>query len=124
MPKDALARFERAEAAHANGMEHAPFFIGAVLAGNLAGLDACKRFFSLERREMIRMECGLLLTYALATMNLYTGVCVGLRVLYNVLYVRTTTLKSSRARSLVWITSVASLVTLYVKAGNMMLARS
>lgn len=35
-------RYERAEAAHANGMENAPFFIGAVLAGNFAGLDACE----------------------------------------------------------------------------------
>ncbi|KAF3004265.1 hypothetical protein E8E13_008192 [Curvularia kusanoi] len=75
--KEALARYERAEAAHANGMENAPFFVGAVLAGNLAGLDA-------------------------ATLNAYTGVYIGLRVLYNVLYVRTTTLRSSRARSLVW----------------------
>ena len=40
--KEALAKYERAEAAHANGMENAPYFIGAVLAGNLAGLDACK----------------------------------------------------------------------------------
>lgn len=42
IPKEALAKYERAEAAHANGMENAPYFIGAVLAGNLAGLDACK----------------------------------------------------------------------------------
>lgn len=40
--KDALAKYERAEAAHANGMENAPYFIGAVLAGHIAGLDACK----------------------------------------------------------------------------------
>lgn len=42
VPRDALARYERAEAAHANGMENAPYFIGAVLAGNLAGLPSCK----------------------------------------------------------------------------------
>ena len=42
VPKEALARYERAEAAHLNGMESAPFFVGAVLAGNFAGLEACK----------------------------------------------------------------------------------
>ncbi|KAG9200772.1 hypothetical protein G6514_006628 [Epicoccum nigrum] len=98
VPKEALARYERAEAAHANGMENAPFFIGAVLAGNFAGLDA-------------------------TTLNAYTGVYIGLRVLYNVLYVRTTTLKSSRARSLVWLASTVSLFVLYFKAANRMLAR-
>jgi uncharacterized MAPEG superfamily protein len=36
------ARFERAEAAHANGLENAPLFIGAVLAGNVAGLESCE----------------------------------------------------------------------------------
>ncbi|KAH7078953.1 hypothetical protein BKA63DRAFT_254894 [Paraphoma chrysanthemicola] len=36
-----FARFERAEAAHANGMENASFFVGAVLAGCMGGVDAC-----------------------------------------------------------------------------------
>lgn len=48
MPKEALARYERAEAAHLNGMESAPFFVGAVLAGNFAGLEACKLSGRLE----------------------------------------------------------------------------
>lgn len=59
----------------------------------------------------------------IATLNAYTGVYVGLRVLYNVLYVRTTTLKSSRARSLVWIAGTLSLFALYFKAANAVLAR-
>lgn len=58
-----------------------------------------------------------------ATLNAYTGVYVGLRVLYNVLYVRTTTLKSSRARSLVWIAGTLSLFALYFKAASRVLAR-
>lgn len=49
VPKEALARYERAEAAHLNGMESAPFFIGAVLAGNFAGLEACKYLFEGSR---------------------------------------------------------------------------
>ena len=46
VPAGVYARFERAEAAHANGLENAPLFIGAVLAGNVAGLEACE-FFNL-----------------------------------------------------------------------------
>jgi uncharacterized MAPEG superfamily protein len=40
VPAEVYARFERAEAAHKNGFENAPFFIGAVIAGNMAGLSA------------------------------------------------------------------------------------
>lgn len=118
VPKEALARYERAEAAHANGMENAPFFIGAVLAGNFAGLDASKYPGNWKYTRSWN--------YAdedTATLNAYTGVYIGLRVLYNVLYVRTTTLKSSRARSLVWLVSTVSLFVLYFKAANRMLAR-
>lgn len=38
IPSKLYARFERAEACHKNAMENAPFFIGAVLAGNFAGI--------------------------------------------------------------------------------------
>lgn len=40
VPSDVLGCFERGKAAHANLMESAPFFIGAVLAGNMVGLSA------------------------------------------------------------------------------------
>jgi uncharacterized MAPEG superfamily protein len=40
VPAATYARFERAEAAHKNAMENAPFFIGAVIAGNMAGVGA------------------------------------------------------------------------------------
>jgi hypothetical protein len=39
MPADVYARYERAEAAHMNGMENVPMFVGAVLAGNIVGLS-------------------------------------------------------------------------------------
>ncbi|KAF3045416.1 hypothetical protein E8E12_001410 [Didymella heteroderae] len=99
IPKDALAKYERAEAAHANGMENAPYFIGAVLAGNLANLPA-------------------------STMNTYTGAYISMRLIYSVLYINTTTLKNSRARSIVWLASTFALFTLYVKAANKFLADS
>jgi uncharacterized MAPEG superfamily protein len=60
--------------------------------------------------------------HCLATMNTYTAVYVGLRVLYNVLYINTTTLKNSRARSMVWIAGLFTLFTLYIKAANKVLA--
>ena len=63
-------------------------------------------------------------TPTLATMNTYTGAYIFLRALYNVLYINTTTLKNSRARSLVWIAGLFSMFTLYIKAGNKILADS
>ena len=117
IPKDALVKYERAEAAHANGMENAPYFVGAVLAGNLAGLSACKS-------RLRRPACFNPNTVLTATMNTYTGAYVGLRLLYNMLYINTTTLENSRARSLVWIASTLGLFTLYIKAANKFLADS
>lgn len=40
VPAETYAKFERAEAAHKNSMENAPFFVGAVLAANMAGVSA------------------------------------------------------------------------------------
>jgi uncharacterized MAPEG superfamily protein len=40
VPSDVLGLCERSKAAHANMMENAPFFVGAVLAGNMVGLSA------------------------------------------------------------------------------------
>ena len=60
----------------------------------------------------------------LATMNTYTGAYIGLRLIYNLLYINTTTLKKSRARSIVWIASTLGLFTLYIKAANKFLADS
>jgi uncharacterized MAPEG superfamily protein len=39
VPAEIFKTFERAEAAHKNSLENAPLFIGAVLAGNLAGVS-------------------------------------------------------------------------------------
>lgn len=57
-------------------------------------------------------------------MNICTGAYVGLRILYTVLYINTTTLKNSRARSVVWTAALLILFTLYVKAANKVLADS
>jgi uncharacterized MAPEG superfamily protein len=42
--KDVFEKAERAEACHMNSMENAPFFVGAVVAGNLAGLPPSTPF--------------------------------------------------------------------------------
>lgn len=57
-------------------------------------------------------------------MNTYIGAYIGLRVLYNVLYINTTTLKISRVHSLVWGLGLFAMFTLYIKAGNKLLANS
>ncbi|KAH7406174.1 hypothetical protein DE146DRAFT_650993 [Phaeosphaeria sp. MPI-PUGE-AT-0046c] len=93
VPADCYARFERAEAAHKNSMENAPFFVGAVLAANMAGVGA-------------------------RTMNAATGVYIALRLLYTVLYINTTERKTSVLRSLTWGASVLTVMGLYVKAGK------
>jgi uncharacterized MAPEG superfamily protein len=41
VPRDVFQRFERAEAAHKNLMEGAPWFIGAIVLGNAMGMPAC-----------------------------------------------------------------------------------
>jgi uncharacterized MAPEG superfamily protein len=38
-PAEVYGRYERAEAAHKNGMENLPVFVGAVLAGNIANVN-------------------------------------------------------------------------------------
>ncbi|KAF1841556.1 uncharacterized protein K460DRAFT_344463 [Cucurbitaria berberidis CBS 394.84] len=98
VPADVYATYERAEAAHKNAMENAPFFIGAVLAGNYAGLSP-------------------------STLNFITGAYLGLRILYSVLYINTTTQKSSYLRSLTWLSSIVLLIGTYIKAGNNLSAK-
>jgi uncharacterized MAPEG superfamily protein len=51
LPAETFARYERAEACHANGMENMPLFTAAVILGNLAalkkeGLDGMTGFAS------------------------------------------------------------------------------
>jgi uncharacterized MAPEG superfamily protein len=110
IPAECFARYERAEAAHLNGMENAPFFVGAVLAGNMAGVNTRTYSFRNLTFRLLRSASG--------TMNIASGSYVALRVLYTVLYVNIGSQKLSYFRSLTWGASVASLMWLYVKAGK------
>jgi uncharacterized MAPEG superfamily protein len=123
------ARFERAEAAHANGLENAPLFIGAVLAGNVAGLESCE-FDSVFLCPSLRLPGGGVRRERenanwivnTATLNASLGAFLGLRVLYTALYVNTTDLSTSRLRSVTWLVSTLVLFGVYIGAGNKMLA--
>ncbi|KAF2709521.1 hypothetical protein K504DRAFT_378827 [Pleomassaria siparia CBS 279.74] len=92
-PKHVYARFERAEAAHKNLLESAPLFIGAVVVGNTAKLEA-------------------------STLNNAVGAYLALRALYIAVYLNTTTGKYSFFRSATWATSIGVLFTILIKAGN------
>ncbi len=45
VPVEVFAKYERARAAHNHAMENAPFFIGAVIVGNYAGLSSCTSLY-------------------------------------------------------------------------------
>ncbi|CAI6335895.1 unnamed protein product [Periconia digitata] len=97
IPAAVISKYERLEAAHSNSMENAPFFIGAVIAGNLAGLSS-------------------------DTMNTATMSFLALRVLYVIAYGTIKSTKYSYIRSLIWAVSTGVLMRLYWQAGNKLIA--
>ncbi|PVI06631.1 hypothetical protein DM02DRAFT_609811 [Periconia macrospinosa] len=97
VPAAVQAKFERMEASHANSMENAPFFIGAILAGNQAGLSS-------------------------DTMNTAAGLFLALRVLYLFAYANIARTRYSYVRSLLWALSMAVLIRLYWAAGDKLIA--
>ncbi|KAF2804855.1 uncharacterized protein BDZ99DRAFT_144328 [Mytilinidion resinicola] len=74
------ARYERAEACHANGMENLPLFASAVILGNMAGL----------KRDGIYGLSG------------FAGLFLAIRVAYTVVYLGTTTNGPTVLRSTLW----------------------
>ncbi|KAF2658590.1 hypothetical protein K491DRAFT_713527 [Lophiostoma macrostomum CBS 122681] len=93
VPAEIYDKYERSQAAHRNMIENAPLFIGAVVVGNVAGLPT-------------------------ATLNQAVGAYIGLRVLYATLYINVRSQKYAPIRSLIWLSSVALLFGVYIKAGN------
>ncbi|KAF2495838.1 hypothetical protein BU16DRAFT_526390 [Lophium mytilinum] len=77
---ETYARYERAEACHANGMENLPLFASAVILGNMAGL----------KRDGIHGLSG------------FAGLFLAIRVAYTVVYLRTTTTGPTLLRSTLW----------------------
>jgi uncharacterized MAPEG superfamily protein len=91
-PKEIYARYERAEAAHKNGMENLPIFIGAILAGNFANLET-------------------------RTLNLFVVLFLLLRILYVIFYISISSVRLSYLRSTVWFVGAALCMGIFVKAG-------
>jgi uncharacterized MAPEG superfamily protein len=92
VPAKTLALFERLEAIHNNALENLPIFIGAVLAGNVAGLGE-------------------------AEMNAFVVSYLALRVVYTGIYARGTSQKGSFVRTVVWFTNLILAMGVFVRAG-------
>ena len=99
VPAEVFGRYERAEAAHKNGMENIPVFFTAIALGNVAALPA-------------------------GTLNTVAGLYLALRAIYNVVYIRTVSNKYSAFRTAIWTTSTLLCFYLIVQAGNVFASRS
>jgi uncharacterized MAPEG superfamily protein len=91
-PKEVYARYERGKAAHKNGMENLPIFVGAILAGNYAQLDT-------------------------RTLNLFVTVFLFARVLYTIVYISISSNRYSFIRSTIWFLSTSMCMGIFIKAG-------
>lgn len=94
-PREIYGRYERAQAAHNNGLENLPLIAAAVICGNMARLDP-------------------------STLNTVAGLFLALRTVYIVAYVQTTTHQWSLLRSGIWLSSVGCCLYLLGKAGSVM----
>jgi uncharacterized MAPEG superfamily protein len=95
MPAAVFAKYERCEAAHKNMLENMALFTTAVVLGNLASLPA-------------------------GTLNATVGGYLALRVAYLIAYINTTSRKRSFLRTGIWGASTAVLISLIVRAGNVL----
>ncbi|KAH7047434.1 hypothetical protein B0J12DRAFT_666811 [Macrophomina phaseolina] len=91
IPAPTLAKFERAESAHRNGLENLPLFAAAVLAAAHAGVEP-------------------------AAVAWTAWAFCGLRVVYNGIYIHVSDNKVSFARSAVWAVGVLLCFSLFVRA--------
>jgi len=94
--EEGYARYERAEAAHANLLENLPLFASAVIVGNLAGF----------KREGWSGLHGFAASY------------IALRALYAFVYINNRTQPLSFLRTGLWAASVGLCVNVFVKAAN------
>lgn len=92
-PAEVYSRYERAEAAHKNGFENFPVFVGAILAGNMAALGV-----------------GTLNTFAVAYL------CM--RVLYTGAYICISTHQFSLLRTAIWLMSALMCMGIFIRSGN------
>ena len=95
VPASTFARYERAKAAHANGMENFPLLIGAIILGNVAKLPS-------------------------STLNTVAAAFLAMRLAYTYAYINTETIPGSFVRTGIWFASTASLMYLVVMAGSVL----
>ena len=76
-PAEVYGRYERAEAAHKNGMENFPVFVGAILAGTIAKLHP-------------------------STLNGFAAAYLASRVVYTYIYISVNSHRYSFARTAIW----------------------
>lgn len=88
-----FGQYQRAEAAQQNGFENLGLFAAAIVAGNIAKLPA-------------------------STLNTSAIVYLVGRIVYNLLYINTESLKLSNARTVVFLSGIGTIMTLFVKSGN------
>lgn len=89
----------RAEAAQTNGFENLAFFASAVVAANVAGVPT-------------------------ATLNTLSGGYLASRVLYNLIYINNTSEAMANARSVVFVSGIGMIFTLFIKSGNLLRERA
>ena len=98
-PAEVYARYERAEAAHKNGMESLPIFVGAVLAGNISNLDS-------------------------SDLNNFVVAYLCLRVVYTVVYISVSSPLLSIFRDAIWIVSSSMCSNIFFRGGYALARRS
>ncbi|KAE8443469.1 hypothetical protein EG329_001866 [Mollisiaceae sp. DMI_Dod_QoI] len=91
-PSDIYSRYERGKAAHVNGMENFSLFVGAIMAGNIAKLDA-------------------------STLNGFVVAYLFSRILYTGIYIYVSSHRFSFIRSVCWITGVFMCLGVIVRSG-------
>ncbi|KAF2094617.1 hypothetical protein NA57DRAFT_60642 [Rhizodiscina lignyota] len=95
LPPETFAKYERAEAAHYNGMENLPLFAAAVILGNLAGLEK-------------------------SAMDRFVGAFLALRAAYFVQYISNSKKEYTWIRTVLWMGSVALSIRTIVQAAKAM----
>lgn len=92
IPAEIYGRYERAEAAHKNGFENLPIFVGAILAGNIAHLST-------------------------PLLNAFVIVYMILRILYTGVYISVTQNRTSFLRTAIWLVSTMLCMAIFVRGG-------
>lgn len=99
VPAAIFSKFERAEAAHKNGMENLAIFCTTIILGNMAQLPT-------------------------STLNTVAAAYLALRFIYNIVYIHVTTPKYSYLRTAIYFASTSLCLYQIVRAANVFSSRS